>query len=420
MTQAARRTAVKSHVRSPINLTDVRGLSKLSIDAVLGVTGLTEAMHANIARVSTLVGKGSDKPTRGITGLVYRSIRGVTKLVGGSIDRVLSSLTPAFAELNTSEEREALLAVVNGVFGDHLVASDNPLAITMSFRRDGQSLTLNRTALQRTIPTAGSKLLVVVHGLCMNDLQWQRKGHNHAEQLAADGWTPVYLHYNTGRHISENGRDFAALLDALVSEWPVPVSELMLLGHSMGGLVSRSACHVAEQEKLTWLAMLRTAIFLGSPHHGSPLEKGGNWIDAALGISPYTVAFSKLVKIRSAGITDLRQGNLHDADWQGRDRFDRHTPPPRALPLPAGVAVYLVAGTLAKNKDECTGTLIGDGLVLLSSALGKHKNPARSLAVPPMRRWIGYGMNHWDLLDRPEVLTQLRHWLSETPRRNAD
>ena len=40
------------------------------------------------------------------------------------------------------------------------------------------------------------------------------------------GWTPVYVRYNTGRRISENGRSLAELLEETVADWPVDVEEI--------------------------------------------------------------------------------------------------------------------------------------------------------------------------------------------------
>ena len=130
----------------------------------------------------------------------------------------------------------------------------------------------------------------------------------------------VYLRYNTGLHVSQNGREFAQLLEKYARE----VDEISLLCFSMGGLVARSACHVAEDEGHQWRKKLRALITLGTPHHGSPLERGGNWIDVLLELSRYSAPLAKLARVRSAGLTDLRYGNVLDEHWHGRDRFSKH------------------------------------------------------------------------------------------------
>lgn len=401
---------MKSHIQP----SDLRGISRMTIDAVKGVTDLVEAMHGNIAGNAIDEGVSTQVRTRGITGFVYGSIRGITSMVGAGLDAVLGQLVPLFGNKESSPEREVVQAALNGVLGDYLETTENPLTIPMQVRRDGKPLALDRTALANALPQASGKLLVLVHGLCMSDLQWQRQQHDHGASLEADlGYTSVYLHYNSGRHISINGREFAEVLERLVDNWPVPVEQLVIIGHSMGGLVTRSACHYATQASHTWPQHLRKLMFLGTPHHGAPMERGGNWIDLTLGANPFTAPLSRLGKIRSAGITDLRHTYLLDEDWQGRDRFEksdrsRH----RALPLPDGVQCYAIAASTGNKTGDLKDRLLGDGLVLLNSALGRHREARRRLNFPEAHQWIGYGMNHLDLLNRHEVYERIREWMS--------
>jgi len=400
----------KSHIRAA----DVRGASRLVIDATVGLASLVETMHHNILRTPGILGTPTQEPASGITGFVYKTVRGVTRLVGGGIDVVLGRLSALLGGGDSSGEREAVLAALNGVLGDHLQDRANPLAIPMRLRRDGKPLEPTRKGLQAAVPYASGKILALAHGLCMNDLEWRRKGHDHGVALATDaGFTPVYLHYNSGLHVSSNGRAFAAQLEKLLHAWPVPVEELVILAHSMGGLVTRSACHHGALAGHRWLRHLRKIIFLGTPHLGAPLERGGNWIDVILGASPYTTAFARLGKIRSAGITDLRHGSMLDEDWERHDRFARTEPKPTAVPLPHNVACYAIAASIAKKTGEPAKQLLGDGLVPLASALGQHKDERRNLAFPKTRQWVGYGMNHMDLLDRKEVYARLRRWVRE-------
>jgi hypothetical protein len=377
---------------------DVRGAAKLAVDSVHGVVGIVEAMHKRIANVGPLRGGEADRPTTGITGLVYRSIRGTTGLVGGALDLALAGVQQALDAAAAkqpgdaaSPRRDAVVAALNGVVGDHLARTGNPLAIPM---------TLVRHAEIEPRP----HLLVLLHGLCMNDHQWLRNGLDLGPALApALAASPVYLRYNTGRHISVNAREFAAALQRMVDDWPVPVTEITLLGHSMGGLVARSAVHHATYEGMAWRPLLRNMVFLGSPHHGAPLERGGNWLHRALGVAPYVAPLTRLSGLRSEGITDLRHGNLLDADWSG-DRFghrDARTP----VPLPAGVNCYAVAGVLGEG-------LLGDGLVTVDSALGRHPRRSLHLALPRSHRWVVQGVSHLDLLGSPAEADQLRRWLS--------
>lgn len=399
-----------------IRHSDLRGAARLATDATAGLTDLVEALHARIARVPGLGAFSPRAPegrTGGITGLVYRSIRGVTRVVGGSLDALLGVLAPAIAADELVPEREALVAALNGVLGDHLVATGNPLATAMALRHEGRALQLDTAALAQALPAATGEIVVLVHGLCMSDLQWRRNGHDHGAALARElGLTPVYLHYNTGQHVSINGHALAQLLERLVGQWPQPVQRVVLLGHSMGGLVARSALHHGSLAGQRWCSKVTDAVFLGTPHHGAPLERAGNWVDLLLGATSYAAPFARLARVRSAGITDLRHGNLLDEDWSGRDRFARGHDRRQPVPLPQQVRCYAMAASVGQQAGGLRQRLLGDGLVPVDSALGRHRSAKRCLDFAPDRQWTGHGMNHLDLLDRPEVFAQLRRWLA--------
>lgn len=399
---------------SPIRAADLRAYTRLATDATLAVTDLLENMHHNISRFPGVFGKATDEPARGITGFVYRSIRGITRSVGNGVDGILRVVTPETLPDDVSTQREILVSVLNGVVGDYLVATNNPLRILMRFRRNGCELDLERDALATAIPEATGKVLVLAHGLCMSDLQWRRRGHDHGERLADEfGFTPVYLHYNSGLHISTNGHEFSEKLEALMASWPVPVEQLVIIGYSMGGLITRSACEDARRTGKTWIRHLKDLIFIGTPHDGSPLERTGNRLDAILGSSPYTIALSRLGKVRSAGITDLRHASLDDKDWQDHDRFHGLQTRGEPLPLPEGVRCYAIAGSLGKKPGALSERLVGDGLVPPLSALGMNGNPEHQLGLPESRRRTLYKTNHLDLLGSQDAYDHVSAWLSE-------
>lgn len=397
---------------------DLRGAARLTTEAVAGLASLVEAMHARILSLPRIPGLGgavpADERTRGVTGFVYQTVRGVTHLAGGSIDALLGWLAPALAAADPHQpprpEREAILAALNGVLGDHLAATGNPLAIAMQFRHGGRPLPLERHALRARLGAATPKLLVLLHGLCMNDLQWQRAGHDHGEALAQElGYTPVYLHYNTGLSISTNGRILAQLMESLYGAWPVPVERLVMLGHSMGGLVARSAIHHAAQMQrgaMRWPGRVADLVCLGSPHLGAPLERAGHGVDLLLGAAPYAAPLARLGKLRSAGINDLRFGNiLRGADEVGGTRRAER------VELPGHVRCHAVAASLGHESASIKARLLGDGLVPVASALGRHREPGLSLGFPPDRQAVVYGTGHLDLLCSPEVQGLLRGWL---------
>jgi pimeloyl-ACP methyl ester carboxylesterase len=406
-----------------LRATDLRAVAQLATQATQGVARMAEGVHQSVW--GTLgVGKMASGQTGGITGLVYQSVRGVTQLVAKGLESAVAKLEP-FLEpspdtKNNTPEREAVLAALNGVLGDHLSASGNPLATPMTLRYAGQAL--DWQAMPAKAQVTG-KVLLMVHGLCMNDLQWAAQHQanksspavvvDHGQALAtALGYTPVYVRYNTGLHTSENGHALSQQLELLAAHWPTTITEITVLVHSMGGLVTRSAVHSAQQTQAVWLQHLKNIVFLGTPHHGAPLEKAGNWVDIILGSTPYSKPFAKLGQLRSSGITDLRYGHVLDTDWQGQDRFRRQPDSRTPVPLPKGVACYTVAATVAAQRSPLAERLVGDGLVPLPSALGQHPDAARSLQFAKASQRIVYRTNHMQLLSSPEVKQQLVKWLS--------
>ena len=387
--------------RWPLRAADLRGAARLATTATAGMADVVEAMHAGISPLPPH--PSTPGRTQGLTGLVYRSVRSVTRWVGGGVDALLHLLPEGDAA--DSPARDALVAALNGVLGDHLLATHNSLATPMQWRMKGQTLPSDPALLQQTLRerTTTPKVLILVHGLCMNDGQWLRQGHDHGAALAqALGFTPVYLRYNTGLPIAHNGAELARQLEALQAAWPQPVQRLVLLGHSMGGLVLRSALQAGQQAQHAWLQPCSDLICLGSPHHGAPLEKAGHGLDVLLAQTPYTAPLATLGKLRSAGIMDLRHGTV--------------LRPPAHLPLPSTPRCFAVAAGLcaeppAGKPPRLADRLLGDGLVPLDSALGRHRRAAQRLAFEPERCLTVWKTGHLDLLSSAAVSQQMIQWL---------
>lgn len=403
---ALRKGTARRHLRP----SDARAAAQLASHATQGVIDITEGVHQSVRRRLGLPGGATDERTGGLTGQIYRAVRGVALLVGRASDATLAALLPLLDDPAThpeaSPQREAVLAAINGVLGDKLKATGNPLAQTMELRLGGAALEGDKAAWTHRLrttqgPATPAHLLLLVHGLCMNDTQWRRDGHDHGACLAhALGCTPVYLRYNSGLPIAHNGRELAGLLERLMSAWPVPLERITIVGHSMGGLVARSAVHAACADKLQWVAMLRELIFLGTPHLGAPLERAGHGVDLLLGATPFTAPFARLGQLRSAGITDLRHGTVAP-----------HGHHHAASACPEGVACFAVAATLAAKRGLLADRLTGDGLVPLDSALGRHDDPARRLGIPLSHQHVVHRTGHLELLSSADVAARMLAWL---------
>lgn len=287
------------------------------------------------------------------------------------------------------------LAVLNGAIGDWLADTANGLAIDATLIHAGRPLPIERAALA-ALPDAGPKLVVLVHGLmCTEDFWHFDDGSDYGSLLARErGFTPLYLRYNTGRAIADNGATFAAMLGALVEAWPTAIDELLLLGHSMGGLVIRNACHVGQQGGAAWLAHVRRCIYVGTPHRGAPLERAGRLLAKVLHAvpDPYTRLAAELANLRSTGIQDLGDA--------------RHP-----VPLLPTIEHLLIAGTLART--DFLAALFGDAIVPLASATDRdhHRAPAHPLASVA----VFAGFDHMRLARDLEVYAHVRSWLSESP-----
>lgn len=381
-----------------LRASDLRAVAQLLTQTTRSVATIVEGVHRSVLDTVGLPGAAQPGTTRGLTGLVYRGVHGITQGVGSGVDAMLRQLQPlldaALPDSPGSYPREALLAALNGVMGDHLAASGNPLATPMALWHAGQSLDLSAPM---ALPQARPQVLLMLHGLCRNDLQWttEHDGQpvNHGEMLAqALDHTPLYLRYNTGLPLRQNGQLLSDQLEQLLHRWPAPLQGLHVLAHSMGGLVMRAAVHHAQSTGQQWPEQLKHIVFLGTPHLGAPLERAGHGVDLLLDATPYTAPLARLGRLRSAGITDLRHG------------LD--------LPLPSGVRCLAVAATTAGRRSLLADRLVGDGLVPLRSALGQHDDPARCLAFGAGNQLLVYRTHHMALLSDPAVGLRVLEWLN--------
>ena len=415
-----------------------RGAVMLAAEAVDHLTARVHEFHRAISDIpfGTLdrvpaVNAGS-RPTRlvhdGITDGVYGVIRAAAKGVFDVADQLLrraestrrlalpAPATPALTDGRPhARVQDDLVAAVSGLVGDHMAARRNPLAIRAGVYYNGHRIALTPDALAAAFPQATPRIAVFVHGLCSNENVWSMferaddpQTRPYGQRLAQDlGFTPVYLRYNSGLHVSINGRSIARMLAALHAHWPVPVGEIVLIGHSMGGLVARSAAEKARRRDAAWIGALSQVVCLGSPHLGAPLEKAVHVGTNLMHRLPLTRPVARLLDLRSLGIKGLRWGYTVDEEWRGRTADAWWTDDRLQFdPLPR-VRYRFLGACLHEDHRHPLSHWLGDGLVRLPSSL------AADVAGADIALRLKLG--HLRLLNHPDVYAQLHRWLAEGP-----
>jgi hypothetical protein len=392
---------------------EVRALGELAGEAVGGTAARVQDMHAGIAeRVFKAVGPGAASVQMihdEIAGRVYSLVRRASKAaIRGGAGALSLSVEPDAPSLERRVEGRLAIGALNGAFGDQLVRRGSPLALPMTVRGRGGDVPPTAHALRAAFPRATGRVAVFLHGLCETDDAWRLGAERHVpygDRLQAEvDFTPVYIRYNSGRHISESGRELARLLTEVTAVWPVEVTEIAFIGHSMGALVARSACHYGAGEQ--WVTRVRHVFALGAPHFGAPLEQLTHAASAALALLPETRSLAVALNIRSAGIKDLRRGYLTDEDWVEHDPDAFLRREARAIPFLTTANHYFLSATLRGPA----GRLVGDLLVLRASAWS-HRDRRQRLQFPVEHYSHLGGANHFDLLNHPAIYAQITRWL---------
>jgi pimeloyl-ACP methyl ester carboxylesterase len=411
------------HVESTI-AEQTRAAGDLAGRGLAATTGLIRDTHLAIAqRAFSLSGRAA-RPARVthdlISRTVYATVGGGLRVAGAAAGSVAAARGGAVA-MADRPRGNVVLGALNGAWGDRLVTWSSPLALSMTLRYDDHDLDVERAALSRAYPDTTGDVVVFLHGLCETDASWRLGAREHygdprsthGKRLREScGITPIYLRYNTGRHVCDNGDDLAALLTQVVDEWPVPVTRLTLVGHSMGGLVVRAACHRAHADAASWLPLVQRVVYLGSPHLGAPLEVGARAVAGALHKLPETRSLARALASRSVGIKDLRFGDIRADDWAEVEDLDAWREEPReCAPLIDTATHYYIGATIGRRTDTVAARVLGDAFVPWSSASGMGAR--RGLALDVDRgRHLG-GLHHFDLLNHPRVFAVLRDWLTD-------
>jgi pimeloyl-ACP methyl ester carboxylesterase len=393
---------------------ELSALTTLGFDELARASGgIGQVQRAISGRVFRLVGPGAilvrpahEAVTRG----VYAGLGAGTRALGTAAGALASRRDGPL--ISSTPGGSALIAAISGLTGDRLEEDGSPLAQPMAVHVAGEPVAGEPDALAAAFPEATPRIVVFVHGLMTSEFSWALGGREtFGARLAREsGCTPVYVRYNTGRHVSENGRSLSELLEELVAAWPVDVDQIALVGHSMGGLVARSACCHAAETDAGWSRLVTHSVSLGTPHMGAPLEQAVHYLSAGLARLPETRPIANFLRRRSGGIRDLRQGSLVDEDWRDCDPDALRAAACAEVPLLEGATHCFVSATITRSDRHPLGRLIGDTLVLKPSATGR----SRTRRIPFDEEYgmhLG-GASHFALLYHPAVYEKLSAWLA--------
>ena len=398
---------------------EIQAAGRLAGLELANIVSLVEQMHHAVGARAFAFGAPVSVPARvvhdGIASGAYALIR-VGLAAGIAASELAGTAVGSALQVEWSPRTNLALAVLNATLGDELSDRGSPLAIRMAVRSARADVEPRSDGLRIAFPEATSKLAVFLHGLGENEESWRLHADRHGvgaestygSRLAQElGYTAVYLRYNTGLHISENGRHLTSLLEDIVEAWPTRVTELILVCHSMGGLVARSACHYAGQRGHSWVSTLRHVFYLGSPHLGAGLEQWVSRLSSVLGKLDESRPFASFLDRRSAGVKDLRAGHLLDDDWHASRGPERKS---NEVPLIAWAHHYAVSATVTRSRRNPLGRLFGDLVVQPGSARGRS-NSGRTIPFRVEHTRHFAGLHHFNLLNHPSVYEAIRQWL---------
>lgn len=422
MAALSRRDSVLAQTRGALTLTG------LALDQL---TGRAHEFHRAISDIpfktmAPLPGiNAGSEPTRlihdGITDGVYGAVRGSMKLIFGAAELMLREVEKVAppATVAPNARRDLAVGALAGLVGDDMAVKRNPLAPRMGFYLAGQRLELQRDALAAAYPDAKRRLAIFIHGLACNEHVWdfytdidQPQTHPYGPRLEQDlGFSPLYLRYNSGLHISKNGTRMARQLERLLQRYPQPVDEIVLIGHSMGGLVARAAVAAGLRDGAAWTAKVSNVICLGSPHLGSLLEQAVHSGTRLMHRFALSRPLAKLLNSRAVGVKDLRHGYVDDSDWRGRDADLSVGGGALRIPKPETARYHFFGCTIGVDEKDLVGQIIGDGLVRLPSSAAAQLADADTAVL--------FRTNHMRLLNHPVIYGLIRDALQRRPALRA-
>lgn len=348
-------------------------------------------------------------------------------------------------------------ATIGGLFG-HRDGPWSPHIPQMAFRSEFQDLDADQV-LAPLAPVFGKSrpidIALLVHGLLVDEQNWTLGSSPFPDQIRKYlGWAPVMVRYNSGQHIWKNGALLADRIVELYDTFGPRLGRIRIIGHSMGGLVSRSAVEHLRRRNHSALNHIDRLFLLATPNHGADLERLGHAFEYLLSTAeeaPKTAAgmFRRVIRrggakvglkfevvtaaaemvsvitgmpfrsilsvvaARSDGMRDVRFGYMTREESESaahdHDRFMLNHR--RPLPPPAHVRVYTVAGSLWPDVGAQPSRLRTDGLVSVASAAGVGEEFDDLQALRSGRHAELPLLVHQLVASSPRTMARIREWV---------
>jgi pimeloyl-ACP methyl ester carboxylesterase len=407
---------------------DWRGMGDLIELATQRLSAPAEEVHQAIAdgwfRVAGRSGSPAHTAHRNVTANLYGSIRMVGSVARTSLDIGATTIGKHrhVRTLWDSRIGAGVRAAANALWGDEFERRSSPMHTELSiYDANGTPVTADRAALTSAFEKPTPRLAVLLHGLGKTERCWNTKAADEGniaglpKILEADGFTPILVRYNSGRRVSDNGEALAALLEETTTNWPTAVDEIVLIGHSMGGLIARSSLYSARSADHDWINYVNHLVALATPHFGSPIEKGAHVASQLLTTTAVTRSLGVFINGRSAGIKDMRHGSIHPTDHSEHPESSEGGRVVVAPPI-KGIRQHHAVGVVTDSNSHPLGILFGDLVVRVNSATGVSSTGRVASANV---RVFG-GLDHLGLLHDASVHNQIREWLTPVASRPTE
>lgn len=398
-------------------------LSKLAVqfakDSSLGVlSGIQSALVGSFEWSAKSLSDISEAPAVKGTGFAefLRNAGKSLKDAGDKSDEGMSKAVEATAKamhvaLKALDEADSVVKeklfeniAVSSVVGDSFAGLVTTSEIQASFRSEGKDVGVEKV-LEDWKRSNRKKIMICVPGLFCDESLWTKNGEpSLAKTMEEEGYFPVFLRFNPGLHISDNGKKLLALLKSFLEHPDVRDLKADYISYSQGGLILRSAFYLAKQEAPEFSKRIGKVLFISSPDGGSYIEKAGFWL--GLGAEAFPVFPVQLIGFignqRSDAMKDLSHGIIREEDWKNGSHLGRYAKDVYFGELDE-IDAYQIYSLVSEKDGGNWSSWIGDGIIERPSLTILSEEVFRRKSDPESRVRCLTGLSHYQILPAAEL-----------------